>query len=229
MIKSVWNMNGLVRMQAEIVEEYNNTLIYTLKGEEKSMCIEINNALLRIGFLPYDLPALKNLIDNKMDFPTYIKDKILIQLESYANNESGSWLNFQWANAVGMHKEAKEARSKREAIRLRIKEDEAAKEVIEALERVKREEEALVINEERFRAGESISADQYKNLLIKHGIWSEVPIKTKGWINTNLVSIHLDGCRCKTKIAKGNRLAVSKSKSVWDSLSMLKAKLEITE
>jgi len=206
MIKSVWNMFEVVHMQAEVIEEYNGTLIYTLKAEENSLCIEVNNALLRVGYSPYALSLLKKMIDAGTDqsvsfcrasanFEEFVKCHVLDRLDSYANNERGSTLNFQFANAAGLLEKALEARSKREAIRLRIKEDEAAKEVVEALERVKREEEAL--------------------------------IKTRGWINTNLVSIHLDGCRCKTKIAKGNRLAVSKSKSVWDSLRMLKTALEI--
>jgi hypothetical protein len=53
MIKQVWNMNSVVKMQAEIVENYNGILIYTLKAEENSLCIEVNNALLRVGYLPY--------------------------------------------------------------------------------------------------------------------------------------------------------------------------------
>jgi len=216
MIKPVWNMNSIVRMQAEIVEVYNDFIIYTLKTEENSLCIEINNALLRVGYSPHDLPLLKRMIDAGTDFGEFVKCHVLDRLDSYANNERGSTLNFQFANAAGLLGKALEARFKRQAIQDKEARDNDAKELLEALERQKKEEEALVLAEDKFKKGESIPFDCYKGLLIKYGIWSEVPIKTKGWINTNLVSIHLEGCRCKTK-----------SKSVWDSLSVLKSKLEI--
>ena len=222
-------MNSVVRMQAEIVENYNGILIYTLKAEENSLCMEVNGALLRVGYSPYDLPILKKKIDEGIDFEEFVKCHVLDRLDAYANNERGSTLNFQFANSAGLLEKALEARSKRQAIQAKEARDNDAKEAIEALERQKKEEEALLLTEENFKEGKSIPFDCYKGLLIRYGIWSEVPIKTRGWINTNLVSIHLEGCKCKTKIAKGNRLVVSKSKSVWDSLSMLKTALEITE
>ena len=86
------------------------------------------------------------------------------------------------------------------------------------MERQKKEEEALVLAEEKFKEDKWINSNEYKGLLIKYGIWSEIPIKTRGWINDKLVDINLKSCRWK-----------SPSKSVWDSLSMLKTALEITE
>lgn len=197
MLCNVWNMAGIVRKQASIIETYKGIDIYTISSEEDSVCLMINDALLRMGFNSV-IPAIRQRIDQGDNFAVLVRDNVLSRLANYAN--CNGLLNMQEARAVGLFEEAQEALCWRE-INKEIEQDKREEKARQkALQEIEARKEQLAKAKEAFIAGERINVDDFQGLLVDAGIWENVPIKTKGWINNKLVKIsHVHGYQAYTK------------------------------
>lgn len=205
MLKPVWNMAGIVKMQAEEIKPG----FYTLKAEEDSLAVEVNGALLRIGYIRYDLSRLEEFLKETPDLAGYLKSRVLEALPAYSENKGT--LNMQWANAVGLSQEAQEARLKREECRRKKEEEKAAQKASQEAKRKEQEAQELEEVEVKFKNGEYIDSLDFENLLIKYNLWNSVHMRTKGWIRKNL-----------TEINKSSYRAYTKGDSVFASLNLLK-------
>ena len=215
MLKPVWNATNVVNKQVTILEEYEGITLYTINSEERSLAVEVNSALLRIGFVDTSLKQVKAFIDNDSDFYQACLDHVTNNLSNYAKGDS--WLNLQYANVVGMKEKALEARQQREEFREAQRIAKEEKEALEAAESIKMQELELDKAQQEFITGEIISANLLQGLLERHNLWNNVPIRTKGWIMNKLVVIsHKHGYK-----------AYSKGDSVFKWVNALKSMLEV--
>lgn len=215
MLKPVWNADNIVNKQVTILEEHNGIPLYTINSEELSLAVEVNGALLRVGFIDTRLKQVKAFIDNGFDFYQACLDHVTDNLPSYANGSG--WLNLQYAHVVGMREEALKARQQREELKEAQRIAEEEKEALEAAERNKEQELELDNAQQEFIIGKRISANLFQGLLERHNLWDGVPIRTKGWIMNKLVMVsHVHGYK-----------AYSKGDSVFKWVDALKSTLEV--